>query len=1163
MRLRWPSCSAPIVGTRPMTRSARRAGRSAARSVGDGPHRPHAAATARVASASDVVEPEQLGRALGDGLAVARHGRLVAADDRAGQRGVALDGPAPRPPRARAARAARARRPPWPPRARPPTRASRGSSRPSTRRRGRRRGPRRRSRRARMPERDGQARGRRRARAASCRAIAQPAPAKAPPARVTVMSGCRPKASCGREHVEARGARAVADAAGRARSARRGGRDLGVGDAEQHDVGARAGVAAAVRSRRPAGRRPGRGQGGRPPTMAIVSVASDVGSSPRIGVPVTCDVHKAYPVGPTELRRLRLLARARPQLCLRLDRAAFEAGAPGGAQGRLPPGAGLHPLPSARRDPHHRRLRLGQRRRRPDVRRRGAGRATRTSRGCRSSGRPASCWTQLLGEIGLHARRRVHRATSLKCRPPGNRDPHPEEIENCHDYLLRQVELIEPRVICTLGNFATKLLRARPDRDHAPARARRRCASSGTRAVRLYPDLPSRRRRSTRRPTSRCCGPTSPGCPSCWRWRRRRSPAGRRSAPAAARARAALPDDARARARRRGGRRPPDGAVLMVHPSAATGFARSVEAYERARPEYPPEAIAWLAEALGLRPGRTVVDLAAGSGKLTRPLAALGCEVIAIEPVAEMRAAIGPTRAAPLDGTAEAMPLPDDSADAVTVGQAFHWFDGPEALAEIERVLRPGGALALVWNRRPSESSALHAAISEIIAPVSRRRARPRQRRLARGLRRTRADRAPTSTFTQRLDADALADRVGSTSFVAALDDAQRAAAARARARARCRRAGRRPVRVRDPPLARLDVIDRGAEHRAGDARLRPRSRAGRRPAAGALRGGLPERRHLRVPAGARAARRGRSPSCACWWPTSRAGGWPWPRRRAAGAAAARRWRCPPRGTIVVGRSRGCDVVMRQPTVSRRHLELRALDGAWLAVDLGLSNGTWLWGGASAARACVPGDELVLGDCAVVLEARRAPAPSGVAQERVARGRARVEHAPPVARRAHQPGAAQDAQVLVDAGRRGAEAPREVARRRRRAERREDRRAAAAEQGRERLAVAAAAGRGPQRPQPARRVDPARAATARRTSRRPAARRRRRVRAAGRGRAAPPPARRGDRPRARRRASGPGGGGPRRPRSRRPRSGAARGAGCRLSSAARISGHHGAIARSK
>jgi ubiquinone/menaquinone biosynthesis C-methylase UbiE len=210
----------------------------------------------------------------------------------------------------------------------------------------------------------------------------------------------------------------------------------------------------------------------------------------------------------------------------------------------------------------------------------------------------------------------------------------------------------------------------------------------------------------------------------------------------------------------------------MVHPSAATGFARSVEAYERARPEYPPEAIAWLAQELDLRPGRTVVDLAAGSGKLTRPLAALGCEVIAIEPVAEMRAAIGPTARA-LDGTAEAMALPDDSADAVTVGQAFHWFDGPRALAEIERVLRPGGALALVWNRRPSERSALHAAITEMIAPYHG----DAPAHASGAWRDAFAGRELTEQhfeFIQRLDADGLADRVGSTSFVAALDDATR-----------------------------------------------------------------------------------------------------------------------------------------------------------------------------------------------------------------------------------------------------------------------------------------------------------------------------------------------------------------------------------------------------
>jgi SAM-dependent methyltransferase len=211
----------------------------------------------------------------------------------------------------------------------------------------------------------------------------------------------------------------------------------------------------------------------------------------------------------------------------------------------------------------------------------------------------------------------------------------------------------------------------------------------------------------------------------------------------------------------------------MVHPAAAKGFARLVEAYERARPDYQPEAIAWLARELDLRPGRTVIDLAAGSGKLTRPLAALGCEVIAVEPVAEMRAAIGPTARA-LEGTAEAIPLPDDSADAVTVAQAFHWFDGPKALAEIERVLRPGGALALVWNRRPSESSALHAQISAIMAPYrgdapSHGSGLWREAFAGRELTEWRFE------FSQRLDADGLADRVGSTSFVAALDEADRA----------------------------------------------------------------------------------------------------------------------------------------------------------------------------------------------------------------------------------------------------------------------------------------------------------------------------------------------------------------------------------------------------
>jgi DNA polymerase len=91
----------------------------------------------------------------------------------------------------------------------------------------------------------------------------------------------------------------------------------------------------------------------------------------------------------------------------------------------------------------------------------------------------------LLGEIGL-ARADVFVANVLKCRPPGNRDPHPAEIEACQAYLMRQVELIEPRVICTLGNFATKLLRGEPT-GITRLHGREEVRTIGPRAVRLYP----------------------------------------------------------------------------------------------------------------------------------------------------------------------------------------------------------------------------------------------------------------------------------------------------------------------------------------------------------------------------------------------------------------------------------------------------------------------------------------------------------------------------------------------------------------------------------------------------------------------------------------------------------------------------------------------------
>jgi SAM-dependent methyltransferase len=130
----------------------------------------------------------------------------------------------------------------------------------------------------------------------------------------------------------------------------------------------------------------------------------------------------------------------------------------------------------------------------------------------------------------------------------------------------------------------------------------------------------------------------------------------------------------------------------------ARSFSRVADVYERARPGYPEEAVLWLA---GTDPCR-VVDVGAGTGKLTRQLVALGHEVTAVEPSAEMlarlRAAVPAAEA--LEGSAEAIPLPDGSVDVVVAGQAFHWFDPVVSLPEIARILRPDGRLGLIWNMR-------------------------------------------------------------------------------------------------------------------------------------------------------------------------------------------------------------------------------------------------------------------------------------------------------------------------------------------------------------------------------------------------------------------------------------------------------------------------------
>ncbi|HEV7134285.1 MAG TPA: class I SAM-dependent methyltransferase [Gaiellaceae bacterium] len=205
-------------------------------------------------------------------------------------------------------------------------------------------------------------------------------------------------------------------------------------------------------------------------------------------------------------------------------------------------------------------------------------------------------------------------------------------------------------------------------------------------------------------------------------------------------------------------------------------FDAVADVYERSRPGYADDAVDWIATRL---PFARVLDLAAGTGKLTRQLAARGADVVAVEPGEAMRAVL--ERVVPgvrsLAGSAEEIPLPDADVDAITVGQAFHWFRTREALAEMHRVLRPGGGFALLWNEWDDEDPLLHAlnGLVESLRPpgMNDRLATQREELAASPLFGPLEERS--FVHSQLLDADTVVARVASVSAVAVLSQGEQA----------------------------------------------------------------------------------------------------------------------------------------------------------------------------------------------------------------------------------------------------------------------------------------------------------------------------------------------------------------------------------------------------
>lgn len=208
----------------------------------------------------------------------------------------------------------------------------------------------------------------------------------------------------------------------------------------------------------------------------------------------------------------------------------------------------------------------------------------------------------------------------------------------------------------------------------------------------------------------------------------------------------------------------------------AASFGTTAEPYHRYRPGYPRTAVDWLLEPLaGDRPPR-VLDLGAGTGKLTATLIEAGAQVSAVEPdeamLGVLRRELPGVRA--LAGGAEDIPLPDASVDAVLVGQALHWFDTARAYPQIARVLRPGGVLGALWNTEDDRVDWVADLIQTTRAGTSLLRLRDRY--VVADTERFGATERAEFAWGRPMDIDELIATVGTHSHLLVCEEAERAA---------------------------------------------------------------------------------------------------------------------------------------------------------------------------------------------------------------------------------------------------------------------------------------------------------------------------------------------------------------------------------------------------